>query len=101
MRIITWAIRLLIFAFVAAFAAKNIETVRLRFYFDLLWEAPLVVVLFAFLALGAGLGLSAAVGTMLRQRREVGRLRGELRQHAQASADGGRGGPRHPPAVDG
>lgn len=101
MRIVTWAIRLLIFAFVAAFAAKNIEPVTLRFYFDVLWEAPLVVVLLAFLALGAALGLTAAVGTMLRQRREIGRLRRELRQYAETSLEDGRGGPRNPPAVDG
>jgi lipopolysaccharide assembly protein A len=101
MRIVTWTVRLLIFAIVAAFAAKNIEPVKLRFYFDFLWEAPLVVVLLAFLALGAVLGLTAAVGTMLRQRREIGRLRRELRAQADTAADGGRGGSRYPPAVDG
>ncbi len=101
MRIVTWTVRLLIFAFVAAFAAKNVEPVKLRFYFDFLWEAPLVVVLLAFLALGAVLGLTATVGTMLRQRREIGRLRRELRQHGASGADGDREGARYPPAVDG
>ena len=53
MRVVTWAIRLVVFLLLVAFAAKNAEPVTLRFYFDLALEAPLVVVLFGFFAASA------------------------------------------------
>jgi uncharacterized integral membrane protein len=79
MRILTWTIRIALFILLLAFAARNTESVTLRFYFDLAWQAPLVVLLLAFFAGGAALGLLAALGAVLRQRREVSRLRRELR----------------------
>jgi uncharacterized integral membrane protein len=74
MRILTWAIRVALFVVLAAFAAKNTDPVSLRFYFDLVWQAPLVAVLLAFFAAGAALGLLAMLGTCLAQRREIARL---------------------------
>ncbi|HUQ77064.1 MAG TPA: lipopolysaccharide assembly protein LapA domain-containing protein [Burkholderiales bacterium] len=75
MRIVTWAIRLVVFVLLIAFAAKNVEPVTLRFYFDLALQAPLVVLLFAFFAAGALFGVLAVLGTLLRQRRQIGLLR--------------------------
>ena len=75
MRILSWAIRIALFVVLAAFAAKNTDPVALRFYFDLVWQAPLVAVLLAFFAAGAALGLLAMLGTFLAQRREIARLR--------------------------
>ena len=75
MRILTWAIRIALFVVLAAFAAKNTDPVALRFYFDLVWQAPLVAVLLAFFAAGAALGLLAMLGTFLSQCRENARLR--------------------------
>ena len=75
MRVVTWAIRLLVFVLLIAFAAKNVEPVTLRFYFDLALQAPLVLLLFAFFAAGALFGVLALLGTVLRQRREIGILR--------------------------
>jgi uncharacterized integral membrane protein len=75
MRIVTWAIRLVVFLLLAAFAAKNIEPVALRFYFDLALTAPLIVLLLGFFAAGALFGVLALVGTVLRQRREISALR--------------------------
>ena len=43
MRIVTWTIRIVVFLLLAAFAAKNVEPVSLRFYFDLALTAPLIV----------------------------------------------------------
>ena len=79
MRLLSWTIRIALFILLLAFAARNTESVTLRFYFDLAWQAPLVVLLLAFFAAGALLGLLAALGAVLRQRREVSRLRRELR----------------------
>jgi len=75
MRLVTWGIRLLLFLLLAALAAKNVEPVTLRFYFDLALQAPLVVVLFAAFALGALAGMAALVRPLLRQRREIAALR--------------------------
>ena len=75
MRIVTWAVRLIVFLLLVAFAAKNAEPVTLRFYFDLALEAPLVVALFGFFAAGALFGILALLGTVLRQRRELAVLR--------------------------
>jgi len=75
MRLLTWAVRLLVFLLLVAFAAKNVEPVTLRFYFDLALQAPLVAVLFGFFAAGALFGILALLGTVLRQRREISLLR--------------------------
>ena len=75
MRIVTWTIRVLVFLLLVAFAAKNVEPVTLRFYFDLALQTPLVLALFAFFALGALFGVMALLGTVLRQRREIAQLR--------------------------
>jgi uncharacterized integral membrane protein len=74
-RALTWAIRLTIFVLLVAFAAKNADPVTLRFYFDLALQAPLVLVLFGFFAAGALFGMLALLGTLLRQRREIARLK--------------------------
>ena len=75
MRVVTWTIRLVVFLLLAAFAAKNVEPVALRFYFDLALTAPLIVLLLGFFAAGALFGVLALVGTLLRQRREISSLR--------------------------
>jgi putative membrane protein len=74
-RIVTWAIRLVVFVLLIAFAAKNADPVTLRFYFDLGLQAPLVVLLFGFFVAGALFGILALFGTLLRQRREISALR--------------------------
>jgi lipopolysaccharide assembly protein A len=74
-RILAWAIRLVVFVLLVAFAAKNVEPVTLRFYFDLVVQAPLILVLFGFFAVGALFGIVALVPTLLRQRREVSLLK--------------------------
>jgi lipopolysaccharide assembly protein A len=75
MRLVTWTIRIALFVLLLAFAARNTEPATLRFYFDVAWEAPLVVLLLAFFAGGALLGVLATLGALLRQRREISRLR--------------------------
>ncbi len=75
MRVFAWAIRLALFVLLVAFAAKNTDPVALRFYFGLAWQAPLVALLLVFFAAGALLGLAAALGTFLAQRREIARLK--------------------------
>jgi uncharacterized integral membrane protein len=78
MRLVTWAVRLLVFLLLVAFAAKNVEPVKLRFYFDMELEAPLVVALFAAFVAGAFFGVLSLVGTLLRQKREAAALKRKL-----------------------
>jgi len=65
----------MVFVLLVAFAAKNADNVTLRFYFDLMLQAPLVLVLFGFFAAGALFGMLALIGTLLRQRHEIARLK--------------------------
>lgn len=100
MRIVTWTLRLIIFLFLLAFAAKNVEPVTLNFYFDRSWQAPLVVVLFGFFAAGTLFGLMAMVSVLLGQRRDIQRLRREVREHAKTSEAARATEPGRPPVVD-
>ena len=89
MRYLTWAVRLAVFLLLLAFAAKNVEPVTLRFYFDLALQTPLVVVLFAFFLAGALFGMLALLGPLLRQRRRISKLK--------KLAAGAQGAPSPPP----
>jgi putative membrane protein len=86
MRIVTWTIRLVVFLLLIALAAKNIEPVTLRFYFDLALQAPLVLWLFGFFAAGALFGALALAGSLLRQRLEISSLKRQLEREAPAAA---------------
>ena len=77
MTALTWAIRLIIFSILLVFAIRNTEPTTLRFVLDYAWEAPLVIVLLAFFAAGAILGMLSVVGVIFRQRREISRLKRE------------------------
>ena len=75
MRVVTWTIRFVVFVLLAAFGARNVEPVTLRFFFDLAIQTPLIVALFGAFALGALFGILALLGRVLRQRREISVLR--------------------------
>ncbi|MGH8747283.1 MAG: LapA family protein [Burkholderiales bacterium] len=100
MRIVTWTIRLIIFLFLLALAAKNVAPVTLNFYFDRSWQAPLVVVLFGFFAAGALFGLISMVSVFLGQRREIQRLKRGMREHAKATDAARATGSGRPPVAD-
>jgi uncharacterized integral membrane protein len=78
MRVVTWTIRLIVFLLLVGLAAKNVEPVTLRFYFDLAAEAPLVLWLFGAFAVGALFGVAALLGALARQRREISSLKKQL-----------------------
>jgi putative membrane protein len=86
MRYVTWAVRLIVFLFLLAFAVKNTDPVTLRFYFELAWQAPLIVLLLAFFAAGAAFGLAAALATLFTQRRENLQLKRALEESRRAPA---------------
>ena len=86
MRIVTWAIWLVVFLVLVGFAAKNVEPATLRFYFDLSLEAPLIAILFAAFVAGSFFGVLALLPRLVRQRREIARLRREGAARGQPPA---------------
>ena len=98
MRYVTWAVRLVVFLFLLAFAVKNTDPVTLRFYFELAWQAPLIVLLLAFFAAGAAFGLAAALTTVFAQRRQNAELTREMEELRATAAAATESVP--PPAVD-
>ena len=83
MRVLLWGFRLLIFMFLLAFALKNTDPVSVRFFFDAAWQAPLIIIVLAFFAGGAALGVLSLLGTVFSLRREVSRLKRDARQVAE------------------
>ncbi len=77
MKFFIWLLRVALFVVLLGFAVKNSSMVTLHFFLDAAWQLPLVSVMLIFFAAGAIVGLSAALGTFLRQRREIARLRQE------------------------
>lgn len=75
MRILIWAIRLLLFFLLFGFAVKNDQLVTLNFFFGSQWQLPLVFVILAAFAAGALVGVTASVASLLSYRREAGRFR--------------------------
>ena len=67
---LTWALRVFLLLVFFLFAQKNFEMAVLRFYFDLEWRAPLILMLLVFFFLGVLLTLLALLPRLLRLRRE-------------------------------
>ncbi len=75
MKFIVWLLRIAVFLLLFGLAIKNSGNVELRFFLDTSWQWPLSLVLLATFAAGAAVGVSAAFATLVRQRREIGRLK--------------------------
>ena len=56
MYIFYWLINIILFLFLLSFSAKNTEVVTINYYFDIEWQAPIIVILLIFFALGIGFG---------------------------------------------
>ncbi|MBI4987982.1 MAG: LapA family protein [Rhodocyclales bacterium] len=83
MKLFIWLLRAALFVVLLGFAVKNSSMVTLHFFFDAAWPLPLVAVMLIFFAAGTVAGLSVALGTFLRQRREIIRLKKENDANAQ------------------
>jgi len=79
MRIVIWLLRAIVFVALFGLAIKNSGPVDLRMYFEAVWQAPLSMVVLVTFAAGALIGATAAFATLIRQRREIGQLRGQLK----------------------
>ena len=75
MQTVVWIIRLFIVMILVWFAVKNSQDVTIKGLPGQVWEAPLVFILLTVFVAGVVIGLLAWVPTVVRQRREIGRLR--------------------------
>jgi lipopolysaccharide assembly protein A len=75
MQTAVWILRLVIVLVLVWFADKNSDPVKLRGFLDQSWQAPLAFVLLIVFVCGMVIGLLAWVPTVVRQRREIGRLK--------------------------
>lgn len=86
MQALVWIFRFVIVVILLWFALKNTDLVKIFGFPGQVWEAPLVfVILVAFVA-GVVIGLLAWVPTVMRQRREISRLRRSAVQAAAVAA---------------
>ena len=79
MRYLVWLLRIVLFLILLGFAVKNDQPVVLRYFLGYEWQASLVVILLLFFAVGVGIGMLALLGNIFRQRKEISKLKRELR----------------------
>ncbi|MBR0566186.1 LapA family protein [Azoarcus sp. L1K30] len=87
MRVLMWFLRLLLFFILFGFAVKNDQLASLRFFFGSEWHLPIVFIILIAFAAGALLGVTATFGSLLRQRREISRLRKQLERAGRERAE--------------
>ena len=92
MQTVVWIVRFLIVVILVWFAVKNAQDVTIKGLPGQSWDAPLVFVLLTVFVAGVVIGLLAWVPTIVRQRREIGRLKKAAASQPPASAA--------PPAID-
>jgi putative membrane protein len=82
MQAVVWILRFVIVVILVWFAVKNSQVIELNGLPGQVWQAPLVFVLLIVFVAGMLIGLLAWVPTVVRQRRELGRLRKAAAQPA-------------------
>ena len=79
MRYLNWILRAVLFIVLLGFAVKNDQPVTLRYFFGFEWQSSLVIVLLIFFAAGTAGGVLAMLTNVLQQRREIARLKRDIR----------------------
>ena len=75
MQALVWILRFLIVVVLVWFAVKNSQLVDIHGLPEQRWQAPLAFVLLVAFVSGVVIGLLAWIPTVVRQRREIGRLK--------------------------
>lgn len=86
MQPLVWILRFLIVVLLVWFAVKNGQEVELHGLPGQSWKSPLVFVLLVVFVGGVVIGLLAWIPTVVRQRREIARLRKSAEQVAAMPA---------------
>ncbi|MGA7750204.1 MAG: LapA family protein [Gallionella sp.] len=74
-----WILRAALFIVLLGFAVKNDQPVTLRYFFGYEWQSSLVIVLLIFFAAGTAVGVISMLANVLRQRREIARLKQDIK----------------------
>jgi uncharacterized integral membrane protein len=90
MRALVWFVRFVLFILLFGFAVKNDHVVDLHFFFGKQWSFQLVFIIMVTFAVGALMGVTATITSLLQQRREISRLRKRLARAGQASDEAAR-----------
>ena len=86
MRVVFLLVKIAVFLLLLGFAAKNTDNVAVRYFLGLEWQAPLVFVLLVFFGVGIAIGVFAGLAIIVRQRRELLKLKRELHGRAHPVA---------------
>jgi len=76
---LNWILRVALFIVLLGFAVKNDQPIMLRYFFGYEWQSSLVIVLLMFFAAGSAVGVLSMIPNMLKQRREISRLKRDIR----------------------
>ncbi|WP_439684729.1 DUF1049 domain-containing protein [Cupriavidus oxalaticus] len=85
MKLFAWIVRIVVFVLLFVLALRNTADASLQLFFNAVWQAPLILILFAAFVLGAVAALASVAPGLMRQRMEIARLRRALTQ-VQAAA---------------
>lgn len=85
MKIVARIIAAMLFVLFFGFALKNTHEVSLRFFMNVEWHGPLVLLLLAFFVFGAALGVLAMTPTVFRHKREISRQKSAISTLQQES----------------
>ena len=88
MQALVWILRFFIVVILVWFAVKNSQLVDVHGFPEQKWQAPLVFVLLVTFVAGVVIGLLAWIPTVVRQRRELARLRRAADREAEVAAIG-------------
>ncbi|MFS8976006.1 LapA family protein [Cupriavidus necator] len=86
MKLFAWIVRIVVFVLLFVLALRNTAEASLQLFFNAVWHAPLILILFAAFVLGAVAALASVAPNLMRQRMEAARLRRAL---AEAAAQAG------------
>ena len=100
MQALVWILRLFIVLVLVWFAVKNSQPIEIHGLPEQKWQAPLVFVLLLVFVAGVVIGLTAWIPTVVRQRRELSRLKRAAEQHAAVAAMPPPGAQPEPPGAD-
>jgi putative membrane protein len=81
---VSWVLKFAIFLALVGFVFANSQTVKLTYWFAYNLEAPLVLIMVAFFAVGIVVGLLASLASIFRLRRQVQSLKKEVKLQAAA-----------------
>ncbi len=100
MQALVWILRFFIVVILVWFAVKNSQPIDIHGFPDQSWQAPLAFVLLVVFVAGVVIGLLAWIPTVVRQRREIARLRRASAERAALSAITGPESGRDVPGSD-